>query len=191
MPPQKLCASQHAVAGRAGKIIGPGTEGEQHGPGVSISHFISRTLLLKYSNFQKIYKKLGQFYKKTQFWQEVPNQEKQCSIRMFVGLQYPFTLPRIHFDPIFRQLAKITYNPLVYIYTSGLRQFLKKSTDILEKYGIFRVFWPILGLFLILSHFRAVYGHFWRVFGIFLQTGKSDWALVFSIGLVPLSRLFW
>ena len=36
-----------------------------------------------------------------------------------------------------------------------------------------------------------IYGHFWRVFGIFLQTGKSDWALVFSIGLVPLSRLFW
>ena len=35
--------------------------------GVSISHFISRTLLLKYSNFQKIYKKLGQFYKKLNF----------------------------------------------------------------------------------------------------------------------------
>ena len=47
------------------------------------------------------------------------------------------TLPRIHFDPNFLQLAKITYNPLVYIYTSGLGQFLKKSTDILEKYGIF------------------------------------------------------
>ena len=32
--------------------------------GVSISHFASRTLLLKYSNFQQIYKKLSQFYKK-------------------------------------------------------------------------------------------------------------------------------
>ena len=75
------------------------------------------------------------------------------------------TLPRIHFDPNFLQLAKITYNPLVYIYTSGLRQFLKKSTDVLEKYGIFRVFWPILGLFLILSHFRAVFWGGFKFFG--------------------------
>ena len=37
------------------------------GAGVSITHFISRTLLLKYSNFQQIYKKLGQFYKKLNF----------------------------------------------------------------------------------------------------------------------------
>ena len=31
---------------------------------------------------------------------------------------------------------------------------------------------------------------FWVVFGIFLLTGMSDWANSFSIGLVPLSRLF-
>ena len=29
------------------------------------------------------------------------------------------------------------------------------------------------------------------VFGIFLLTGKSDWAVVFFVGLVPLLRLFW
>ena len=32
--------------------------------GVSITHFAGRTLPLKYSNFQQIYKKLGQFHKK-------------------------------------------------------------------------------------------------------------------------------
>ena len=31
--------------------------------------------------------------------------------------------------------------------------------------------------------------HFWDVFGIFLQTGKSDWANSFSIVSVPLSAL--
>ena len=32
---------------------------------------------------------------------------------------------------------------------------------------------------------------FWVVFWIFLLTGKSDWALVFLIGLVPFSHKFW
>ena len=78
------------------------------------------------------------------------------------------TLPRIHFDPNFRKLAKITYNPLVYIYTSGLGQFLKKSTDILEKYGIFRVFWlflVFLGLIFTQPH---CFGPFFGVGQIFL-----------------------
>ena len=33
--------------------------------------------------------------------------------------------------------------------------------------------------------------YFWVVLGIFLLTGKSDWALVFVIGLVPFSHKFW
>ena len=33
--------------------------------------------------------------------------------------------------------------------------------------------------------------HLKVVFGIFLLTGKSDWANFFPISLVPLSRLFW
>ena len=54
--------------------------------GVSITHFAGRTLPLKYSNFQQIYKKLSQFYKKLNFEKNGAKSRKQCSIRMLVGL---------------------------------------------------------------------------------------------------------
>ena len=55
--------------------------------GVSITHFASRTLLLKYSNFQQIYKKnSANFIKNSILTRLVPNKRKQCSIRMLVGL---------------------------------------------------------------------------------------------------------
>ena len=54
--------------------------------GVSITHFAGRTLPLKYSNFQQIYKKLSQFYKKINFDKIGAKSRKQCSIRMLVGL---------------------------------------------------------------------------------------------------------
>ena len=51
--------------------------------GVSISHFAGRSLPLKYYNFQQIYKKLSQLYKKFNFDKI---SAKSMLYRMFVGL---------------------------------------------------------------------------------------------------------
>ena len=75
--------------------------------GVSITHFAGRTLPLKYSNFQQIYKKLSQFYKKLNLKKIGAKSRKQCSIRMLVGLHThyqmhlasKFTLFFMKFDP--------------------------------------------------------------------------------------------
>jgi len=88
------------VGTRAVTFLG-GTAGD------SITHFAGRTLPLKYSNFQQIYKKLSQFYKKLNLKKIGAKSRKQCSIRMLVGLHThyqmhlvsKFTLFFMKFDP--------------------------------------------------------------------------------------------
>ena len=58
--------SKEAVSNLQAAMAKAYKEGREQA-GVSITHFAGRTLPLKYSNFQQIYKKLSQHYKKLNF----------------------------------------------------------------------------------------------------------------------------